>query len=159
MAIWKEIRKTINSTLGTKSFKPLDKIIRDSYYVYASDDLLKTLYQEANRTDGTADISLQSVGKINLSGAIKLKCEIMGSGWRNTYVFLGVKGKLKQFTLPSSHISSEPYVIETEVEVQKGDEFQIQADIPPGALYTIDSIKLTANGKVGSAPDTGIFAE
>ena len=29
MAIWKEIRKALNSTLGTANFKPLDKLIQD----------------------------------------------------------------------------------------------------------------------------------
>ena len=29
MAIWKELRKALNSPLGTANFKPLDKLIQD----------------------------------------------------------------------------------------------------------------------------------
>ena len=41
MGIWKEIRKTLNSTLGTQDFKPLDYIIRyDSKSLVASNNVL-----------------------------------------------------------------------------------------------------------------------
>ena len=47
MAIWKEIRKALNSTLGTANFKSLDKIIKDEIdgqrSLAASDNVMTVL--------------------------------------------------------------------------------------------------------------------
>jgi len=40
MSIWAEMKKAVNSTVGTQNFKPLDELYRDSRYVYASDNTI-----------------------------------------------------------------------------------------------------------------------
>ena len=159
MGIWAEIKYALNSTLGTANFKPLDKIIRDSYYVYASDDLLKVLYEETSRAV-YADLPLTDVGVINVSGVIKIKAEVSGN-WLGTHLIIGVKGDLIDITLPTAQTypPEAPYVVEREIEVKKGDTLQLQVDLFQDRSDYLNSIKLTANGKIGSAPDTGIFIE
>ena len=124
MGIWAEIKYALNSTLGTDDFKPLDKLIRDSYYVYASDDLLKTLYDETFDGSNT-DVPLTTIGTIGLPGTIKLCIEVdtSGSGTdaSTSTMYVGVEGNLKTI-----HISNGKVTTDVLIDVKKGDKIQFK---------------------------------
>ena len=154
MGFWAEIKHALNSTLGTKEFKPLDKIIRDSYYVYASDDLLKTLYDETFDGSNT-NVDLTTIGTIGLPGTIKLRIEVdtSGSGGSNTSrMYVGVEGNLKTIDISNGEVTT--YVL---IDAKKGDKIQFRFEV--NYYLRLHSIKIAACGKIGSAPDTGIFIE
>lgn len=69
MAIWKEIRKALNSTLGTANFKPLDKLIEG--YILRN----KTFIPSENTTlmnwDNAFELMSSSAGEVKTIGTFK----------------------------------------------------------------------------------------
>lgn len=146
MAIWKEIRKMINSTVGTKDLKPLDQIIRDSYYVYASDDLLKILYSKSYTN--ASYIALTNIGTVGVSGVMRIKIVAEGSGITECF-YLSKNGVTEKITFSGGTAVKD-------LEVNKNDIIQFGFANNNGYL---SSLKITAHGLISSAPDTGIFIE
>ena len=88
MGIWAEIKHAINSTLGTKEFMPIDKLIKSQRTLGASDSTLIVI-SSSDRNTGTTRIELGSVtSKIN--GSVRLLAyggrSINSSGDKHVYV-------------------------------------------------------------------------
>lgn len=153
MAIWKEIGKALNSTIFTGEFKPLDKIIRDSYYVYASDDVLKVAY---NDDPSSNTIDLTTVGTMGVSGTINFHLEIEGELYSDSQLKIYI-GDGEDLKVIERDIESDLLPMDVLVEVKKGDK--IQFSVKFGTYSRINNLYITINGKVSAAPDTGIFIE
>ena len=154
MGLWTGIKHAINSSLGTNDFKPLDKIIRDSYYVYASDDLLKTLYKKTY-PESTYKVDLTDIGTINVSGVVRIT--VQANGLRintNDCVYIGKNGNVQPIRIPNDADNAS-----IDIEVSKGDVIQFKINGSASFGVYVNSIQITANGQIGSAPDTGIFIE
>lgn len=70
MSIWAEIKKAVNSTVGTQNFKPLDELYRDSRYVYASDNVILDLHNP------DSSYYMRSF-KVNIPGTYKIKVHFL----------------------------------------------------------------------------------
>lgn len=75
MSIWKEIKKAINSTLGTSDFKPLDQIITDGKGLVASDNL----YYRLNSYSGD-ELTTMLTATMNVKGSMRIKASASGFG-------------------------------------------------------------------------------
>lgn len=63
MSIWKEIKKTINSTVSTSNFKPLDQIIEGQRTLAASDSVMAILISKQTQVkDWTSQRFTAKVG-------------------------------------------------------------------------------------------------
>ena len=93
MSIWKEIRKALNSSIGTPNFKPLDKLFTEHLGLGATDATLKVLKIEETRiptafvnigqfvptVNGNVRIFLEAKTNIPSANAADLLIEIIGS--------------------------------------------------------------------------------
>jgi hypothetical protein len=80
MGIWVGIKRALNSTLGTSTFKPLDKIILDNTRIVASDDVFFVYdgaWSEGGATSDTASNGwyrrTNSYIKFDRAGSVKFK--------------------------------------------------------------------------------------
>lgn len=73
MSIWAEVKKALNSTVGTTKFKPLNELYLDSRYIYASDHTIVHTIPEAG-----SDNKYYTYFKINIHGSYRAKVEING---------------------------------------------------------------------------------
>lgn len=73
MSIWAEVKKALNSTIGTSNFKPLNELYLDSRYMYASDNtIVHTI-----ATSGSDGLFLTKI-KINIPGSYRIKAFVDG---------------------------------------------------------------------------------
>lgn len=69
MSIWKEIKRAMNSTLGTSNFKPLDQIITESKGLAASDNPYYSLGSYSVRNGTTTLLT----ATMNVNGTVRVK--------------------------------------------------------------------------------------
>lgn len=75
---WGEIKKAINSTIGTEEFKPLDEMILGQKKLVASDNLL---VQDTKTRGYDSDLeTVYNLFKMNTSGSIRVKVYGRSSG-------------------------------------------------------------------------------
>lgn len=74
MSIWKEIKRAINSTLGTSDFKPLDQIITDGKGLVASDNLYYQLNSATMSSEGSATRTINTA-TMHASGSMRAKAK------------------------------------------------------------------------------------
>lgn len=106
MGLWGAIKRTLNSTVGTKKIIPIDEQIASLKTLYASDNLYLTIEGSgATVSDEGDENTVKSTKSITLlqSGSIKLKCAISRtSGKRRAYFKIYKNGNLYQTFLSSS---------------------------------------------------------
>lgn len=73
MSIWAEVKKALNSTVGTTKFKPLNELYLDSRYMYASDSTIVHAIPQAG-----SDNKYYTYFKINIPGSYRVKVKIRG---------------------------------------------------------------------------------
>lgn len=76
MSIWSAIKHSINSTLGTSDFKPLDKIITDNKSLQASDEHYYLLADVFDSDAKTKNLGVSV--KMRETGSIKISVKIAG---------------------------------------------------------------------------------
>ena len=72
MSIWAEVKKALNSTVGTTKFKPLNELYLDSRYMYASD----TTILHYPTPDGSAYLYDEVYAKIHIPGSYRVIARI-----------------------------------------------------------------------------------
>ena len=115
MSIWAEIKKAVNSTLGTADFKPLDKIFTDELAIYSLDSAFKTIdYSEIPTTQT----------KMRYNGAIKIKLTISegtsSSVGKETSLRINLNGTFVR-NLWATMVYNQKAESSCEIAVQKGD--------------------------------------
>lgn len=71
MAFWKEIRKALNSTFGTAEFEPLDKIIKGTKGLKASDNFYGRVLDSYEYGDDDDPFIIPNLIVMNWSGSCK----------------------------------------------------------------------------------------
>lgn len=134
MSIWAGIKYALNSTVGTKNFKPLDKLLKDVDGLVASDNLYQIVSQNENLriTDGVFEMPKKI--KVNANGSIKVKLEF--DGLSSIYsdltmrVDLYVNGEDKgshDVEIEKGSTANDSWVI----SINKGDEISFKFVFPP----------------------------
>lgn len=75
MSIWSGIKYALNSTLGTKDFKPLDRLLKDVDGLVASNQLYQIVFQEERipiSASGLPTLMPKNI-KINSNGSIEIR--------------------------------------------------------------------------------------
>ena len=72
MSIWAEVKKALNSTVGTTKFKPLNELYLDSRYMYASDNTILNY----PKPDGSAYLYDEVYAKIHIPGGYRVIARI-----------------------------------------------------------------------------------
>ena len=115
MSIWAEIKKAVNSTLGTADFKPLDKIFTDELAIYSLDSAFKTIDYSKIPTTQT---------KMRYNGAIKIKLTTSegtsSSVGKETSLRINLNGTFVR-NLWATMVSNQRAESSCEITVQKGD--------------------------------------
>lgn len=75
MSIWAEIKKALNSTVGTTKFKPLNELYLDSRYMYASDNTFLTYAGALGYHYNTNKF----IVKVNIPGAYRAKVDCVST--------------------------------------------------------------------------------
>jgi hypothetical protein len=76
MGIWTGIKKTINSTLGTPDFKPLDEIIRGQRSLAASDNTIAAIVSSETGIKQQNYFYFNNIFKAKTNGTIRINTEI-----------------------------------------------------------------------------------
>ena len=91
MGIWAEIKYALNSTLGTKDFKPLDEIIRGQKTFIASDDLIANIYPREISSDRNESVLVEGATfTSHTSGAVRLSVQCAGNAASSSPEYPGV---------------------------------------------------------------------
>ena len=148
MGIWIGIKRALNSTLGTTKFKPLDKILKDSMYLVASDTVLYNIGR-ANGLRGQEKTFFEKT--INVNGTIRFVATD-SSSLSSSYDYVRIyKNNTLVKTIPYTTSNGLPI---TDITVEKGSVLKL-------SLYTVDSGGFIGNvdicGFATLAPDDGIF--
>lgn len=144
--MWGIIKKTLNSTIGTPDFTPLNEIIENSLSLTASDDVLYSI--------GDAQCSGQGVNgyisifekKINISGRMRLSASTIRSNGSLAVVLNG--------TLVTVLSSNGSYV---DFDISKNDVLTIR--LYQTSLDWSEATGVKLSGTVMVAPYQGIFIE
>lgn len=109
---WGKIKKAINSTLGTSDFQPLDKLIINSVYLTANDDVLYAV-GDVYSIDGELTLFEK---KVNISGVIRFVAEKIDSTYLSLLLYINGTRR--------TTISTAGYA---DVTITKGDVIKITA--------------------------------
>lgn len=155
MSIWAEVKKAINSTVGTQNFKPLDELYRDSRYVYACDHGL-LVYSGSIAYKGT-----KFYAKINLPGTYRASaifyCNSSDFDYANINVFKKVNGSYQSIggVTKEDLAYGTSATISVDFSVQSGDIIRIDPVIYTksyGKGGTISNLRLCGMIGTGGAP-------
>ena len=142
MSIWAEIKHAVNSTLGTKNFKPLNELF-DLYCGVKgstnSDDVLDTLVSETLFYNTPISRKIKMTGQITVYMTNNLRDEVQ------VYVNNEYVGTLYNSSNMSASVSMN-------VTVKYGDIIKILAN-----ERTIDNTSITLRGITFFAPMGGII--
>lgn len=140
MGLWAEVKRTLNSTLGTTDFKPLDKIIEGQRTLAASDSVIQVIQLKETNV-GT---SLKEFGKFvpKVDGSVRLVTTYNG-GASNTEIVLYV---YRDGTEVSSTAKKGVPVdsLKHDIRVYSGSEYTIKIRANTGS-YNIENINVCAN--------------
>lgn len=144
---WAEIKKAINSTLGTNNFKPLNEIFQDSMVLYASDNSI------ANYTDANAKV------KVNYSGTCRIKAVVKGSTYSISsgaalVVYINNNNSASYSITFSDTGVTRTFTPSLDINVSKGDTISVGYTTGSGVSITIQSWSLC--GMIGLG---GVIAE
>ena len=135
MAIWKEIRKAINSTLGTREFKPLDKMIMGSYELVANTGHQLLTFHSGSKEFYYGNPVTTKKCKFNTDGTIciKVKCNRSFNQSISNYIVIDVKKMDSSGSVSTVYSTQMSYgsfddngkgtSISGVIEVKKGDSF------------------------------------
>ncbi len=153
MSIWAEIKKAVNSTVGTQNFKPLDELYRDSRYVYACDHGLLAYSGNVN------DKYTYFYVKINIPGTYRVTAGYTRRYTSECKVELRVDKKVGEtYTGPVANILQKtsgpvtPETLSVDFSAQKGDIFKITSHGGDDYNANMQSLKLCGMIGTGGAP-------
>ncbi len=86
MGLWASIKKTLNSTLGTSDFQPLDKIITGQRTLAASDSVLNVVFSGSTNVSTSREIIGEFTPKVNGSIRILVTYENSSVSSRTFYI-------------------------------------------------------------------------
>ena len=156
MGIWAAVKRTLNSTLGTEEFMPLDQIIMNQFKISASDSVKQVIKAVSTSSTGVPYTSAKY--NMNISGIIRLKASAV---WSNGKVFdlrvykndALVGTLLSDWGGTSSAISGS-----LDISVKANDKIQIKAS-KEDAEYSASAVthlEINLCGDVYLAPHKGI---
>lgn len=149
MGFWAGIKHAINSTLGTAKFKPLDKILKDSMYLVASDTPLYVLNGEFGQREKEVTFLEKT---FNVNGAIR----ILITEPYNMNTSTSVVRVYKNDTLIKAVAYTTNGFPPTDITVEKGSVLKLTIYVS-GSGSWIRQAQLC--GFMTVAPDDGIFLE
>lgn len=120
---WTEIKKAVNSTIGTEDFKPLDEIIRDvlseQYIMSATDDLYYTFPTEYLLLESTSETDCKTKFTATRNGSIKVSVTptFVLNTTSNTVKIKKNGSTIKEFTKVKYSEDTRTYTF----EISKGD--------------------------------------
>lgn len=144
---WAEVKK-INSDLST----PLDKLFKDSFYLYASDN---TLFVVTNSEKAELSSKVLMNKTLNYGGCIRLSGKLISNYNRHCVLTLRINGVVKATFINGNGDVLTPF--SEDFSVQKGDEISIGLKLnstPVGEAYAKD---VYLRGTIGIGG--GIFDE
>ena len=134
MGIWAGIKHALNSTLGTKDFKPLDELFKDSFQslkttvqnainsvtVVASDTPLKILLSSKTQLSSSG---IKKTFTANLNGTVKIKAEI--------------ENGISNYSVVLSCVNSSGQSVGSKTVVSTTSSFYIDINVTKGVTYTV----------------------
>ena len=108
MGIWTGIKHTLNSTLGTADFQPLDKIIKSQRTYGPSDDVLVTLASGARIALSTTETKIPNIKFTPLvSGTLKVTADftITATSGKTNTAFLEIYKNGEKYLSGSAGLS------------------------------------------------------
>lgn len=148
MGFWAGIKHALNSTLGTAKFKPLDRILKESMYLVASDTPLYVL----EGSFGTREKEVTFLEKtFNVNGTVRF---IATPYNMSSYCYVKIyKNNTLIKTVAYSTTDGLPA---TDITVEKGSVLKLTVYVSGSGSY-VQNVRLC--GFVSLAPDDGIFLE
>lgn len=139
MSIWAEVKKALNSTVGTTKFKPLNELYLDSRYMYASDSTIVHTIPEAG-----SDNKYYTYFKINIPGSYRVKVKIRGDSTYHLDTTVYVKKGdtvIAQDSIDDIAVQQDT-IISCDFNANAGDIINV---------YTISYLSSGGNGRYGYA--------
>ena len=136
MGFWAGIKYALNSSIGTPDFKPLDKILNESSYIVATDDVLYNI----GNVEGEREKEKKFFEKtVAMNGVLRFSAEINGS--RN-YVKIYVNGA-EITTLSGTSTGYSP--VSYDINIARNDVLKL-------TYYAVSSGDYLENAKLCGMP-------
>ena len=155
MAIWKEIRKALNSTLGTSNFKPLNKLITDEIInqlqIVASDDVYLPLSKlEITSQNGTSQtVNHPTTLKATKNGSIRINGTLESGYVINTTTLKIYKNGALIFSTKNTEGDNTTVDFSTDILISVGDTINFVAKFSAsGDFIATQTININICGKV-----------
>lgn len=134
MGLWGAIKKTLNSTLGTADFKPLDKIIEGQRTLAASDSVIQVIFSSPENVPAS---SYSEMGRFMtyVDGNVRILTEFDPSGGMDETFYIRVSSDTGE-VIAEKHITAEEGV---------NQNVSVDVTIRKNRIYTIKA-KTTRNG-------------
>lgn len=141
MGLWAEVKRTLNSTLGTTDFKPLDKIIEGQRTLAASDSVIQVIQLKETGIGTTIKEFGKFVPKVN--GSVRIIADISASA-SPTVTIKVLKNGVQVASKAQEADEDSKKIITLDVPIFMGEEYSV------GMLSTnksshINSISIGAN--------------
>ena len=166
MAIWKEIRKAINSTLGTKEFKPLDQLLLDNLGLIENADKLyasKTFTSSVSGGEAYEDVlqKLDNEFAIDCNGTATLqftftltKSKSDRPAWGTVWIYKNNDVvKAENFSLSDTGVLSTSLSIDINGQgLSRGDRYSVGISCNGGRDYYAPNMQVKSTLKVYAEP-------
>ena len=149
MGLWTGIKYAINSTLGTKEFEPLDKLITNQYRLVASDNVYKQFEDikiefDEDEPDGLNRILFQKIKMLH-PATIRVKGKIICESTKVSYKFQIFRNDTPVYEYTRPMDSSISHSFNTDINLEAGDilSFRIEVTLKSGgSSATFEAFKL-----------------
>lgn len=124
MALWKEIKKAVNNTIGTRQFKPLDQILVDNTKIKVTFVATSVGYGANDELVGTTYIkNVKLNDDIDISKSVILFANNVISGVESSYIsaysislYENSSGKFARFSLSlNSNVGIPPVMLTAQI--------------------------------------------
>lgn len=141
MGLWAEVKRTLNSTLGTTDFKPLDKIIEGQRTLAASDSVIQVFELDRN----VANTSEYEFGrfKVKVNGSVRIIVNYSG-GASNSTLRLGIKKNDIEVFYKTVEAHGGDRLLTANIKVDKESEYTITLK-SSSTTYSIHGVSVGAN--------------
>lgn len=141
MGLWAEVKRTLNSTLGTDDFKPLDKIIEGQRTLAASDSVIQVFELDRN----VANKSEYEFGRFRtkVNGSVRIIVNYSGNS-SNSTLRLGIKKNDVEVFYKTVKDSGADQLLTANIKVDKESEYAIDLR-SSSTTYSIHSVSVGAN--------------
>lgn len=142
MGLWAEVKRTLNSTLGTTDFKPLDKIIEGQRTLAASDSVIQVIQLKETNIGTTIKEFGKFVPKVN--GSVRIIADVRETSGTPTVTIKVLKNGVQVASKAQKINDDTKKIITLDVPISMGEEYSV------GMLSTnnysdINSISIGAN--------------